>query len=58
MLDKKIYSLDTFLKNVLYNKQKGYYENKVPFGPKGDYITSPAISVLFSEMLAIFIIIF
>ena len=58
MLDKKIYSLDTFLKEVLYNKQKGYYENKVPFGPKGDYITSPAISVLFSEMLAIFIIIF
>ena len=58
MLDKKIYSLDTFLKNVLYNKQKGYYENKVPFGSKGDYITSPTISVLFSEMIAIFIIIF
>ena len=58
MLDKKIYSLDTFLKHVLYNKQKGYYENKIPFGPKGDYITSPTISVLFSEMIAIFIIIF
>jgi len=58
MLNKKIYSLDTFLKHVLYNKQKGYYENKIPFGPKGDYITSPTISVLFSEMIAIFIIIF
>ena len=58
MLDKKIYSLDTFLKHVLYNKQKGYYENKIPFGPKGDYITSPTISVLFSEMIAIFTIIF
>ena len=58
MLDKKIYSLDTFLKHVLYNKQKGYYENKIPFGPRGDYITSPTISVLFSEMIAIFIIIF
>ena len=58
MPDKKIYSLDAFLKHVLYNKQKGYYENKIPFGPKGDYITSPTISVLFSEMIAIFIIIF
>ena len=58
MFDKKIYSLDKFLKYVLYDKKKGYYENKIPFGSKGDYITSPTISVLFSEMIAIFIIIF
>ena len=35
----------SFMLNEVINKQKGYYENKVPFGPKGDYITSPAISV-------------
>ena len=58
MFDKKIHSLDKFLKYVLYDKKKGYYENKIPFGYKGDYITSPTISVLFSEMIAIFIIIF
>ena len=58
MFDKKIHSLDKFLKYVLYDKKKGYYENKIPFGSKGDYITSPTISVLFSEMIAIFIIIF
>ena len=43
---------DKFLKYVLYDKKKGYYENKIPFGYKGDYITSPTISVLFSEMIA------
>ena len=58
MLNKKIYPLDKFLSHVLYNKKDGYYENKIPFGSKGDYITSSAISILFSEMISIFIIIF
>ena len=58
MLDKKVYSLDKFLSYVLYDKKNGYYENKIPFGAKGDYITSPTVSILFSEMISIFIIIF
>ena len=58
MFDKKVYSLDKFLSYVLYDKKDGYYENKIPFGKKGDYITSSAVSILFSEMISIFIIIF
>ena len=58
MFDKKVYSLDKFLSYVLYDKKDGYYENKIPFGEKGDYITSSAVSILFSEMISIFIIIF
>tara|TARA_Y100000590_G_C15641078_1_gene984967 strand:- start:151 stop:1188 length:1038 start_codon:yes stop_codon:yes gene_type:complete len=58
MLGKKIYSLDKFLNYILYNKKEGYYQKKIPFGLNGDYTTSPNISVLFSEMISIFIIIF
>ena len=34
----------------------GYYNTQQPFGDKGDYITAPKISNLFSEMIAIWII--
>ena len=45
--------LDKFLNNVLYDKKSGYYSHKNPIGKEGDYITAPNISVLFSEMIAI-----
>jgi NADH dehydrogenase [ubiquinone] 1 alpha subcomplex assembly factor 7 len=51
-------SLDKFINACLYNKKFGYYIKKVPFGKKGDFITAPSISVLFSEMIAIWIISF
>mgnify|MGYP000259303212 CR=1 FL=1 len=51
-------SLDKFINACLYNKKFGYYLKKVPFGKKGDFITAPSISVLFSEMIAIWIISF
>ena len=47
--------LDRFIENVLYNKHQGYYVKKKPFGKKGDFITSPGISFLFSEMLSLWI---
>ena len=50
--------MDKFINEALYNKRLGYYMNKNPFGEKGDYITSPNISILFSEMIAIWTISF
>ena len=49
-------SLDKFIDNALYNKSKGYYSKKNPIGYKGDFITSPNISIMFSEMIAIWIV--
>ena len=50
--------IDIFLNNVLYDKNYGYYTKNFPFGKKGDFITSPLVSVLFSEILAIWIVSF
>jgi NADH dehydrogenase [ubiquinone] 1 alpha subcomplex assembly factor 7 len=52
----KILSLDKYIDEALYNKKSGYYMNVNPFGKKGDFITAPNISILFSEMIAIWII--
>ena len=52
----KTISVDRFLENALYDKQFGYYANKNPFGKNGDFITSPAVSHLFSEMIAIWFV--
>ena len=58
-LEKKYkLSLDKFIDLSLYDKKLGYYMNKNPFGKKGDYITAPHISRLFSEMIAIWTISF
>ncbi len=51
-------SLDKFINLSLYDKKFGYYMKKDPFGKKGDFITAPNISRLFSEMIAIWIISF
>ena len=48
--------VDKFFYNVMYDKKNGYYNSKYPFGNRGDYITSPNISNLFSEMIAIWIV--
>jgi len=50
--------LDKFINLCLYNKEFGYYMKKNPFGKKGDFITAPDISILFSEMIAIWVLSF
>ncbi len=54
--NKKSLPVDKFLQNVLYDKKFGYYSSKIPFGIKGDFITAPTISNLFSELISIWII--
>ena len=54
----KYISLDKFINYSLYNKNTGYYMSKDPFGKNGDFITAPNISIMFSEMLAIWCIAF
>ena len=53
---KKSLPVDKFFQNVLYDKKFGYYSSQIPFGEKGDFITAPTISNLFSEIISIWII--
>tara|TARA_A100000164_G_scaffold225173_1_gene199584 strand:- start:1611 stop:2705 length:1095 start_codon:yes stop_codon:yes gene_type:complete len=55
---KKSMPLDSFLDKVLYHRNFGYYQNKNPFGEKGDFVTAPNISNLFGEMITIWIVSF
>ncbi len=50
--------LDEYINLSLYDKKNGYYMKKNPFGKKGDFITAPNVSRLFSEMIAIWILSF
>ena len=54
----KIFTIDKYIDEALYNKKSGYYMKVNPFGKKGDYITSPNISVLFSEIITIWTVLF
>ena len=56
--NNKHISFDKFIDLALYHKKNGYYMKKNPFGKDGDFITAPNISILFSEMLAIWCIAF
>ena len=53
-----LFTLDEFIEESLYNKRYGYYMKKNPFGENGDFITAPNISILFSEMIAIWVVAF
>ena len=54
--NSKSLPVDTFFQNVLYDKKIGYYNTNIPFGDKGDFITAPKISNLFSEIISIWFI--
>ena len=56
--EQKSISLDQFIDLALYDKKSGYYIKKNPFGKEGDYITSPLVSNLFGEMIAIWCVSF
>ena len=56
--NNNLFTLDKFIDESLYNKKHGYYMKKNPFGKNGDFITAPNISILFSEMIAIWVISF
>jgi len=56
--EKKSIPLDKFIDIALYDKKIGYYMKKNPFGRDGDFITSPLISNLFGEMIAIWCVAF
>ena len=56
--EKKSIPLDQFINIALYDKKFGYYMKKNPFGKEGDFITSPLISDLFGEMLAVWCVAF
>ena len=52
----EIQPVDKFIEKALYDKKIGYYSKFNPFGKKGDFVTAPLISPLFSEMIAVWVI--
>ena len=53
---KRCYLSITFFFRQCIIKKYGYYATKNPLGYKSDFITSPLISTLFSEMILIWLV--
>ena len=53
--NSKSLTVDRFFNNVLFDKKNGYYSKKNPIGKNGDFVTSPQISNLFSEIILVYL---
>jgi cyclopropane-fatty-acyl-phospholipid synthase len=49
-------TVDRFWQIALFDQEGGYYITRNPIGKDSDFITSPEISILFGEMVGIFIV--
>jgi len=56
--EQKSIPIDKFINVALYEKNSGYYMKKNPFGKNGDYTTSPLVTKLFGEMIAVWCVAF
>ncbi len=54
--NKNAIAVDDYFQRVMYDDRFGYYFRKNPLGSRGDFITSPLISILFCEMIAVWLI--
>lgn len=48
-------TLADFMRTALLDPEHGYYQRETAFGRTGDFITSPDISQMFGEMLALYL---
>jgi len=44
------------MRQCLTNPAAGYYAQRDPFGPRGDFTTSPEISQMFGELVGIWVL--